>query len=85
MLSLRERTESKIRAHRVQSHVSPSVGDVVLIKDNVPRGRWKLGKLTQLRSSQDGKIRSAEVQTSTGIKLRRPLNLLYPIEVRMNV
>ena len=80
-LSLRERTQSKIKSHRVQSNAFPSVGDVVLIKDNLPRGQWKMGKITELRSSHDGKIRSAALQISSGRTLRRPLNLLFPIEV----
>ena len=81
LLSLRERTQSKIKSHRVQSSAFPSVGDVVLIKDNLPRGQWKMGKITELRSSHDGKIRSAALQISSGRTLRRPLNLLFPIEV----
>lgn len=81
LLSLRERTQCKHKSPRIQSAVCPNVNDVVLIKDDVPRGQWKLGKLIKLNVSKDRKIRSAEILTSTGKVLKRPLNLLYPIEV----
>ena len=81
LLSLRERSQTKLKSHRVQSHAYPSVGDIVLIKEDIPRGQWKMGKLIKLQNSQDGKVQSAEVQTSSGKVLRRPLNLLFPVEV----
>ncbi len=84
LLSLRERSQYKIKAPRVQYSETPSVGDVVLIKDDVPRGQWKMGKVATLRTSRDGLVRSAEVRTSTGKMVRRPINLLFPIEVTRN-
>ena len=80
LLSLRERTQNKIKSKRIQAEDVPKIGDVVLIKDDLPRGQWKLGKLNRLRLSRDGQIRSAEVKTATGKMLNRPLNLLFPIE-----
>lgn len=56
----------------------PTVGSVVLIKDSLPRGNWKYGKILNLIQSGDGLIRSAEVETSSKKVLRRPLCLLYP-------
>ena len=80
LLSLRERTQTHLKTKKLKSHISPSVGDIVLIKDDIPRGCWRLGKVTHLASSFDGCIRSAEVQLSSGKVLRRPLNLLFPTE-----
>ena len=48
LLSLRERTESKLKSKRVQSKHSPTIGDVVLVKDEIPRGCWKLAKIVSL-------------------------------------
>lgn len=84
LLSLRERTQTKLSTGRIQSHFSPSEGDIVLLKDDVPRGCWKLGQITQLFTSFDGCVRSAELKLSSGRVLRRPLNLLYPIETSTN-
>jgi hypothetical protein len=41
------------------------VGDKVLIKDNIPRGRWRLGTISELINSADGVTRSAKVQTAS--------------------
>ena len=83
LLSLRERTQTKLKCGRVQSPYVPNIGDVVIIKDNTPRGMWKLGRLVKLIISNDGQIRSAKVTLSSGNIISRPLNLLYPLEVKM--
>lgn len=81
LLSLRERTQRMLKSVRIQSSNSPAVGDVVLIKENAPRGSWKLGKVGELVSSRDHCIRSAKVLMPSGRIIARPLNLLCPIEV----
>ena len=81
LLSLRERTQSTLKFRRIQSHFSPSVDDVVLIKDDIPRGCWRVGKVLRLVTSRDGCVRSAKVALPSGRVIARPLNLLYPIEV----
>ncbi|XP_060600229.1 uncharacterized protein LOC132753738 [Ruditapes philippinarum] len=81
LLSLRERSQNKIKSVKVQSSESPNLGDIVIIKDDLPRGQWKLAKIINLRTSRDGQVRSAELETSIEQILRRPLNLLYPIEM----
>ena len=81
LLSLRERTQSTLKSRRIQSHFSPSVDDVVLIKDDIPRGCWRVGKVLRLVTSRDGCVRSAKVALPSGRVIARPLNLLYPIEV----
>ena len=64
------------------------VGDIVLVHDeNHPRSFWRIGRIKNLVSSTggDGQSRGAVVQvTSKGGKvtiLRRPLQLLYPLEI----
>ena len=84
LLSLRERTQSKLKSSRIQSVESHSEGDIVLIKDEIPRGCWKIAKIESLVCSRDGEIRSAKVRLSSGRVIGRPLNLLYPIEFSDN-
>ncbi len=45
------------------------------------RGSWKLGRICELIQSADGQIRVAKVRIGNGKIFKRPLNMLYPIEV----
>ena len=45
LLSLRERSKIKLKEARVKSQYKPSVGDVTLIKDDLPRGSWRMGRI----------------------------------------
>ena len=78
--SLRERTQVHHRKPRVHIHRTPQTGEAVLLKDNVPRGSWKLARIVELISSKDGKVRSARVMLPTKRILSLPLSLLYPLE-----
>lgn len=58
------------------------VGDVVLIgEDNAPRQTWKMGRITETFPGRDGLVRSCTVRTSMGRLLKRPVQLLYPLEI----
>ena len=46
----------------VHANNVPKVNDVVLIKEKMPRGAWKLAIIKTLISSRDGLYRAAEVQ-----------------------
>ena len=82
MLSLRERQQIKLKQPRVQSSFTANIGDVVLIKDDLPRGSWRLGRIQELIKSRDGHIRSARVCLPTGKIIGRPLSILFPKERR---
>ncbi|MCP3663039.1 MAG: DDE-type integrase/transposase/recombinase [Gammaproteobacteria bacterium] len=82
LASLRERFQHSHHHSRIVSKYSPHVGDIVLVGDsNLPRGHWKYGRITQLNSSNDGAIRSAELLLPNHNRLKRSLNMLYPLEV----
>ena len=57
----------------------PSVGDVVLVSGEGPRGRWPLALVTELIAGRDGKARAAFIKMN-GKRTRRPLNKLYHLE-----
>ena len=58
-------------------------GDVVLIQDsNAVRGEWKMGIVTQILESRDGRVRNVEVKYRNGnteTKVRRPVQRLIVI------
>lgn len=53
----------------------------MIIKDNIPRGMWRLSKPVQLITSNDGQIIAAKVKLSSGNIISRSLNVLYLLEV----
>lgn len=79
-----ELRETHRQAHR--SRAQPSsvlVGDMVIVHDDsLPRGFWRVGKIEKTIPGRDGKVRGATVRLSSGTGvLRRPIQLLYPLEV----
>ena len=59
---------------------TPQVGDVVLIKENLPGGQWKVGRISKLIKGKDDVILSAKVMLPSNRSLHRASKLLYPIE-----
>lgn len=57
----------------------------MLIKDYIQRGNWRFGILVKLQVSNEGQVRSANVKTSSGRMIGRPLSPLYPIEITKEV
>ncbi|VDL76057.1 unnamed protein product [Nippostrongylus brasiliensis] len=59
----------------------PREGDVVLVGDCLQkRNHWKLAKIVQLVTSQDGAVREVEILCNRRT-LRRPVNQLFPLEI----
>ena len=63
-----------------------TVGDIVLVHDDSrKRGFWNLGKVEEIISGVDGRIRGAVVTVYTGGRcpalLRRSIAHLYPLEI----
>ena len=61
-------------------------GNIVVVQDDLPRTLWSLGKVESLIKGKDKQVRGAVVRTKLRGKkellLKRPINKLYPIEVR---
>lgn len=57
-------------------------GDVVLVYDqNMPRLLWKLAKVVKVFNGRDSKVRACEVELANHNRIRRPVQLLYPLEL----
>lgn len=87
---LSELREAHCRSGRTNlsvKHPNLSVGEVVIVHDeHLPRGLWKLGRIQEVMMGRDGQIRGATVRMAVRdrqqVLLRRPIQLLYPLEVK---
>ena len=62
-----------------------AIGDIVTVKgENLPRGRWMVGKIEKLIESKDKQVRGAVVKVCRKGKrpmtIRRSVQHLYPLE-----
>ena len=65
------------------------MGDVGCIHEKTtPNQLWRLGRVQRLLPGRDGDVRSAVVKVNSGnltsSEWRRPLQRLYPLEVKLN-
>ena len=52
----------------------------MLIKDDLPREKWRIWKINKLIVSRDGEARSANVHLPSQKLIGRPLNQQFPLE-----
>ena len=87
ILALRERHQYDRQSHHPHLQ-NVSIGDIVLVKDvNLPRLRWKKGRITKLIKGNDGLVRGVSLDTivSTTNKtqcINRPLQHIIPLELK---
>ena len=73
-------TLTERRKWRTRSQTDAQIGDLVLVvEDNLPRGRWNLGRVVKTSPGDDGLIRTVEVQTTQGT-FKRPVAKLCLLE-----
>ena len=60
--------------------IVPKIDEIVIMKEASPRSTWKLARVLKINEGKDGKIRSLEVRKSNGQIVRRPPQLLIPLE-----
>ena len=77
----REYLSALRESHRNKTRdvVWPTLGEVVLIHDEGPRAKWRLGRIVRLYPGGDGVVRVAQVKTDAG-QFNRPVVKLYPLE-----
>lgn len=57
-----------------------NVGDLVIVVNEGVRNSWIRGRITRVYPGRDGRVRSADVQTSAGI-MHRPATKLAILDV----
>ena len=60
--------------------MNPMVAQIVHIKEDATRSKWRMGRIVQLIESRDNEIRAANVLPPNGNTIKRPINLLYSLE-----
>ncbi|KIH61600.1 Pao retrotransposon peptidase [Ancylostoma duodenale] len=81
LTSLREHHKRYIAQGR-SSQVSPLPGQVVLLQDPLrPRNTWKMGRITAVETSGDGEVRQVLLRLPSGNIVKRPINVLIPLEL----
>ena len=74
-----QRCHNKLPAKQAQ------IGDIVLIQEDLPRSRWRMGKIEELIRSKDGQIRACKLRVYTKNKkvayINRPVTKLCYFEV----
>ena len=64
--NLQERATIEHNNPHKTAHHSPKLGDVVLVRDNLPRGSWKISNIIELNKGSDAQIRSAIILFTNG-------------------
>ena len=88
MVELRERHRA-LEKGAVSNAPSVETGDIVTVMEEGKsnRGMWKIGKVLDVYPGNDGLVRGATIEVvasnnGTRKRLRRPLQKLFPLEVR---
>ncbi|XP_059058068.1 uncharacterized protein LOC131851569 [Achroia grisella] len=84
LTSLRDR-RSVHRQPRITVDSTPKIGDLVQIKGDANRALWKVGRVSGIVKSADGKVRVAKVTTSPHETLTRSIGHLYPLEIESEI
>ena len=79
-MNLRECNRLFLKHPRIQAKKCPKIGDIVQIKDSLPRGTWRMGCIVEMIRSSDGEERAARVMMPNRNILQRSIIHLYPIE-----
>ena len=61
------------------------IGEIVTVhSDDRNKGKWTLGKITDVLPGPDGRVRAVRVKTSKSC-LERAVQYLYPLELNCNI
>ncbi|KAK5972497.1 hypothetical protein GCK32_022710, partial [Trichostrongylus colubriformis] len=81
LTSLREHHQVGVKTKRGGVSV-PCEGNLVLIQDETqPRHSWKMGRIEEICPNSEGIVREVKVRLPSRRCIRRPVNLLIPLEL----
>ncbi|RCN42481.1 hypothetical protein ANCCAN_11557 [Ancylostoma caninum] len=81
LTSLREKHQCEVGKQRSSRYV-PKKDNIVLISDPIqPRHSWRMGRIQELVENREGIVREAVISLPSKRTIRRPINLLIPLEL----
>ena len=85
ILALRERHQYEVK--KTNNHPVLKINDIVLLKKDKPRIKWRKGKIIKLLYGSDNLVRGVELLITQKLKgkmekIRRPLQMIVPLELR---
>ncbi|RCN26606.1 hypothetical protein ANCCAN_27667, partial [Ancylostoma caninum] len=81
LTSLREQHQKYLNQGR-STPLIPKLGQIILLQEPLqPRNKWKLGRITAIPQAREGAIRHVEVTLANKTVLKRPVNILVPLEI----
>ena len=87
ILALRERHQYEVK--KTNNHPILKINDIVLLREDKPRIKWRRGKNIKLLYDNDNLVRGVELLTTQKLKGkmekiedRRPLQMIVPLELR---
>ncbi|GFY69769.1 legumain [Trichonephila inaurata madagascariensis] len=75
--------KKEITESHAQEFGNMSIAQLHVSEEKAPRHLWRLRRIIEIHKGRDGKIRSATIETSTGI-MKRHVQLLYNLEIVNN-
>ena len=83
---LRERKAFQLKPVKGEVRRTPKLGETVIVKEDLqPRGKWKIARVEKLLLSDvDKKPRAAQLRLASGLLIKRPFRLLYPLEMDLD-
>lgn len=74
--------QTRSKWHKILDNLK--INDIVLVKEeNLPPGKWAMGRITEIHPGKDGLVRVVTLKTATGL-LKRPVIKLAPLPVHEN-
>ncbi|XP_037930962.1 uncharacterized protein LOC119665788 [Teleopsis dalmanni] len=71
-----------IHYNKARASRSVNEGDIILVDDNLKtRLQWEMGVIKNVHHGRDNRIQACDVYMGNNLTLKKPIQLLYPLEV----
>ena len=68
------------------NNILPTVGEIVLLKDDVKdRAKWRIARIIKELKGSDHQLRGYELKLGNGYIIKRPIQLVCPLEIKSDI